>query len=380
MKKHVLYLLLLAVTFSFTSCSALNQLAKSQKIKKEQEAKAKKNGGDNLNSRDVYNPNGVRYRDKVFNEFDVIKNLTFLKGDPTWDNKTVNLSIDIYTPKNDPNPKGRPCFVFYYGGAWASKMKNGIAVLNSEMAMRGYVAVSGDYRVGFPQSNGALLCLGNPKKNMPEAAFRAFQDTRALIRYLRANADKLGIDPNKIYVAGGSAGGANAVNVAYLNDNDIPVEIKSKIGGLDAVGDYKNVSSKPNGVISLSGPLIAPPTVMEKQNIPVYLLQGQCDELIPWDYANAFPYCSPDKYPMVSGCHAMYERLKQVGEKVWFDMVCGGGHDAFGWGFVELNKRMANFMYLVMTNQFRTGEYVFIPQVSSCPGKTFPECEKYIKK
>ncbi len=84
--------------------------------------------------------------------------------------------------------------------------------------------------------------------------------------------------------------------------------------------------------------------------------------------------------PTVMGCNALYERLQEVGETVWFDKVCGGGHGSFDWGMLELNRRMANFCYLVMNNQLKTGEFIFIPQKSSCPGKTFPDCEKWKKK
>jgi predicted esterase len=383
MFKKISYLFL--ITILFTSCSVLQQAAENQKKQQANKGAAGQGGGANNGAgnqanRDTYNPDGVRYRDKVFNAYDKTSEV-FLTGDPTWDNKKVNLTIDIYSPQGDQQKKGRPCIIFYYGGAWASKMKSGFDVFNSELAMRGYVAITGDYRVGFKQANVALLCIGDVEANMTEAAFRGFQDTKALIRHIRANADKYGIDPNKIYVAGGSAGGANAVGATYFQDNEVPNYIKKSIGDLESIGNYKNVSSKPNGIISLAGPLMGPPNAIEKQNVPVYLLQGQCDELIPWDYEKAFPQCkNKANMPTVMGCNALYERLQEVGETVWFDKVCGGGHGSFDWGMLELNRRMANFCYLVMNNQLKTGEFIFMPQKSSCPGKTFPDCEKWKKK
>lgn len=381
MFRKITYLFLIAILFN--SCTILKQAAENQKANQQKQAERRAagetGGGGNNNKRDNYNPNGTRYRDKVFNEFNVEKEI-FLTGVPTWNGGKTNLTIDIYTPKDDAQSTGRPCIIFYFGGAWASKMKQGFDIFNSELAMRGYVAISGDYRVGFPQSNVALLCIGDIEKNMTEAAFRGFQDTKALIRHVRANAAKYGIDPNKIYVAGGSAGGANAVGALYFQDNEVPADIARKIGGLESIGNYKNVSSKPNGIITLAGPLMGGPEVIEKQNVPVYLLQGQCDELIPWNYEKAFPHCkNNNKIPQVMGCNALYSRLKEVGETVWFDVVCGGGHGSFEWGMVELNRRMSNFCYLVMNNQMRTGDFIFIPDKNTCPGKTFPECEKWKK-
>ncbi len=382
MFKKIFYLFL--ITSLFSSCTILQQAAENQKKQQANKGQGGANkGGGGVNSeanRDQYNPDGVRYRDKVFNSFDKTSEV-FLTGVPTWDNKTTNLKIDVYSPQGDQQNKGRACIIFYYGGAWASKMKSGFEVFNSELAMRGYVAITGDYRVGFKQSNVALLCIGDVDANMTEAAFRGFQDTKALIRHVRANADKYGIDPNKIYVAGGSAGGANALGATYFEDDEVPPYIRKEVGALESIGKYQSVSSKPNGVITLAGPLMGPPSAIEKQNVPIYLLQGQCDELIPWDYEKAFPHCkNTDKMPTVMGCNALYQRLKEVGETVWFDKVCGGGHGSFEWGMVELNRRMSNFCYLVMNNQMKTGDFIFVPQKSSCPGKTFPECEKWLKK
>lgn len=328
--------------------------------------------------RDAFNPDGIRYRDKVFNDFDV-RNEVFLTGLPTWNNQKANLNIEVYTPKGD-QAKGRPCIVFYFGGAWASKMKQGFNVFSSELAMRGYVAINGDYRVGFDKANLVALCVGNPDRDMREAMFRGVQDTKALIRHLRANAEKYGIDPDKIYVAGGSAGGGNALGAAYMDDKDVPAWIAQKIGKLDGIGFHQNQSSVPNGVISLAGPFFGLPEQMEKRGIPVYLLQGQCDELIPWGFGKAFPHCKNNpNMPTVMGCPAVFDRLKAVGEEVYFDIVCNGGHGSFEWGTVELNRRMANFCFVVMSGKMKTGQGTFVPEKNTCPGKTFPECEKSAK-
>jgi len=379
MLRKISYLILLSVFFS--SCTILQQASQNQRTNQQKKSTGttKSPAAKQAGNRDTYNPEGTRYRDKVFNDYNV-ESEVFLTGVPTWNGGKTNLKIDVYTPKGDDQTKGRACIIFYYGGAWASKMKQGIEVFNSEFAMRGYVAITGDYRVGFKQSNGALLCIGNFKETMPEAAFRAFQDTKALIRHVRANADKYGIDPDKIYVSGGSAGGANALGATYFEDDEVPSDIARSIGGLESIGGYQNVSSKPNGVITLAGPLMGTPNDIEKQNVPVYLLQGQCDELIPWNYEPAFPHCNKNKVPVVVGANALYNRLKEVGETVWFDIVCGGGHGSFEWGMIELNRRMANFCYLVMNNEMKTGDFIFIPEKSSCPNRTFPECERWLNK
>jgi predicted esterase len=323
---------------------------------------------------DVYKANGVRYKDKVFQSV-VTKKEMIVGNIPTWDNKKANITVDFYFPEGDKETK-RPCIIFYYGGAWASKMKTGFPQFNSELAMKGYVAVSGDYRVGFQGAQTVAICVGDPEKHMKEAMYRALQDVKALIRHLRANADAYGIDPNKIYVGGGSAGGANAINSLFMDEADVPEWISKNIGSLESVGGFQNYSSKPNGVFALAGLLFGTESMLDNTKVPVYLLQGQCDELIPFNEGQAFPHCKLNpNMPKVIGCNALFGMLKKRNVPVQFDIVCGGGHGSFEWGTLELNRRIAEFCYEVMTGTFKTQQKLFIPEVSKCPGKTFPECE-----
>lgn len=104
------------------------------------------------------------------------------------------LEMDVYQPAGAP--ARRPLVVFIHGGGWlgGDSHVNGAFVdfpgLLSEIAARGYVVASIDYRLSG------------------EAPWPAQgQDVKAAIRYLRLNADRFGIDPDRVAAWGASAGG-----------------------------------------------------------------------------------------------------------------------------------------------------------------------------
>ena len=106
--------------------------------------------------------------------------------------------LDLYLPAPPPAGKLSPAVVWIHGGGWAGGTKAEARAKNicGILAKAGYVAVSVDYRLG----EGAW----------PTNLF----DCKNAVRFLRANAAKYRLDPDRIGVAGGSAGGHLALMVA----------------------------------------------------------------------------------------------------------------------------------------------------------------------
>ena len=75
------------------------------------------------------------------------------------------------------------------------------------LAARDMVAMTVDYRVSSRHGVTANQCVA---------------DAKSAVRWMRSNADRLGIDRNKIVAAGGSAGGHLAASTAILPDHDDP--------------------------------------------------------------------------------------------------------------------------------------------------------------
>lgn len=116
-----------------------------------------------------------------------------------------DLFMDIYRPGNDPSPS-RPAIVWVFGGNFQTGNRNQLAEYAVEFARRGYVTAAIDYR---------LLKSYDPGVPFARALEAAQSDAQAAVRYLRAHAESLAIDPGRIAIGGWSAGSLTAFAVGY---------------------------------------------------------------------------------------------------------------------------------------------------------------------
>jgi acetyl esterase/lipase len=99
------------------------------------------------------------------------------------------LQLDLYLPAH-PATSQVPGIVFVHGGGWRAGVRANFAPMAIRMAERGYAAATISYRLS------------------PEALYpAAVQDARAAVRWMRTHAGEHGIDPARIAIGGGSAGG-----------------------------------------------------------------------------------------------------------------------------------------------------------------------------
>ncbi len=153
-------------------------------------------------------------------------------------NGDKTLSLDLYSPKfgNDVQSPGTlanggrhhaaaPTVIWVHGGAWRAGSKDDVPVLR--WLERGFAIASVEYRLS------------------PEARFPAqIHDIKAAIRYLRARASELKLDPNRFIVAGSSAGGHLAALVGISNG------VKELEGN---VGEHRSESSTVSAIVSFYG-------------------------------------------------------------------------------------------------------------------------------
>jgi acetyl esterase len=140
----------------------------------------------------------------------------------------TELKVWIFEPAQKA-AKPLPAIVFFFGGGWTSGSPTQFEPQSRHLASRGMIAIVADYRVKSRQDAKPADCVS---------------DAKACVRWVRANATRLGIDPERIAVGGGSAGGHLAASVATLP-------------GLDTATDDKSVSCLPNALV-----LFNPGTVM----------------------------------------------------------------------------------------------------------------------
>ena len=99
-----------------------------------------------------------------------------------------HLQLNMARPKEGAGPF--PAVICIHGGGFRAGTREGFNELCLQLAERGYVAVTVSYRLA-------------PKYQFPAAVY----DVKAAVRWMRANAEKYQIDPDRIGTTGGSAGG-----------------------------------------------------------------------------------------------------------------------------------------------------------------------------
>ena len=103
--------------------------------------------------------------------------------------------------ESDPKAK-KPAIVFFFGGGWNSGSPAQFENQARHFAKRGMIAITADYRVKSRHGVPVVECV---------------KDAKAAIAWVRENAMRLGIDPDKIAAAGGSAGGHLAAATGTIN-------------------------------------------------------------------------------------------------------------------------------------------------------------------
>lgn len=120
----------------------------------------------------------------------------------------IDLHMDIYTPKGDTEKK-RAAVLVMHGGAFAAGSKDDIEQQSvtycDSLAARGFVAIAVQYRLGITATLEEKV-LTIDSLDFSRTVYRGIQDVRAAVRYVRSKASDLGIDKDRVYLLGNSAG------------------------------------------------------------------------------------------------------------------------------------------------------------------------------
>lgn len=116
--------------------------------------------------------------------------------------------LDVYHPVGLPAGQLAPAVIYYHGGGFndGDKAKEREIRICSDLARAGFLAVSVNYKLRRMQG----------QVTWP----RNIHDCKLALRWVRDNAARLQIDPDRIAVMGGSAGGAIAALLAYTEPSD----------------------------------------------------------------------------------------------------------------------------------------------------------------
>lgn len=157
--------------------------------------------------------------------------------------KTVSgasLRLHIFEPEGHKPSDKRPAIVLFFGGGWVGGSPTQFFPHGKYLASRGMVAISAEYRV---------------KNRHGVTPFECVTDGKSAIRWVRANAAKLGVDPKHIAAGGGSAGGHVAACTGTID-------------GLDEKGEDASVSSRPDAMVLFNPVLVLDFEEWKKHGVP----------------------------------------------------------------------------------------------------------------
>ena len=261
-------------------------------------------------------------------EYDRIKNIVYKKLDE------VTLKLDVYVPQgNGPFP----AILVVHGGAWRLGSKGQLAIYAKSLAKRGYTCFAINYRLA-------------PKHKSPSQT----EDCRDAVRWIRKNASKYKVDPERIGAMGYSAGGhlVSMLATTGLSKESDPKGVGTKIIAAVAGGaptDFRTVGQKSNALsywfggnrheVPESYAADSPNAFVDKDDSPIFFYNGSADLLV-----------HPNKHPTVGfrGPMALYESLKKFKVDTDLYIAKGAGHLA-----MVFNKKAQNAGYAFLDKHLK---------------------------
>jgi acetyl esterase len=235
----------------------------------------------------------------------------------------VGLRLWVFSPPagdgeaRDAEP--RPAIVFFFGGGWSSGSPQQFEQHCRYLASRGMVAIAADYRVAKRHGVKAVECV---------------RDAKSAVRWVRAHAEQLGIDPQRIVAAGGSAGGHIAACTGVLED-------------FDEAGEDHSISSKPAALVLFNPVLSFVPRDPTKQDRRIASFAKRTGvepkALSPaWQVARGVPptviLVGSEDY-VLDGCKEFEAAMQQAGNRCELKLYAGRKH-----GFFNANRGQDDFL------------------------------------
>jgi acetyl esterase/lipase len=247
-----------------------------------------------------------------------------------YDHADPQQVMDIVRPKDTSRPHAAVLLI--HGGGFRAGSRKGYQTLCIRLAKLGYVAATADYRLA-------------PKAPFPAAVY----DVKAAVRYLRANAATLGIDPAKVGTMGGSAGGHLAL---FLG-------VTGNVPEFEGDGPNKEQSSKVQAVADFYGPSDFTKSygrsVDAAEVLPLFLGGDAYHARAMHLRASPLFWVTPDATPTlaIQGTKDRYvnpeqsvwivDRLMAAGVDAELEMIAGADHGFKGADEERAEQRMIEF-------------------------------------
>jgi acetyl esterase/lipase len=197
---------------------------------------------------------------------ETVKTFTYKKT------KQADLEMHVHSPPDWKPEDKRPAIVFFFGGGWTTGNIQQFEPQATYLASRGMVAARADYRVKSRHGVAPDACV---------------EDAKSAVRWLRQNAARLGVDPERIVASGGSAGGHIAACTACpgLDSEEGDVKISSRPNALLLFNPALRFAGVPGMMQRIGndeklGERISPTLHLTKDTPPALLFYGKRDDLL----------------------------------------------------------------------------------------------------
>jgi acetyl esterase/lipase len=246
-------------------------------------------------------------------------NVTYLEADG------YESKLDVYAPRPPRDP--RPTLLYFHGGGWVQGTKESSALTFLPYLERGWAVVNVEYRM----ARHAL-------------APAAVEDVRCALRWVQRNAERYGLDPERIVTSGHSAGGHLALVAGMLPgsagfDRRCPAAAPDGRGPADAiepdmqvaavvnwfgitdVGDLVEGENAKTYAVAWMGSMpdrmevarrVSPLTWVRRGLPPVLTVHGDADTIVPYAHGER-----------------LHRALQEQGVASVLHTVPGGGHGGF---------------------------------------------------
>ena len=265
-----------------------------------------------------------RYTTSAFDEI--------LKETYTYATKNgENLDLDIYMPDYDAELK-RATIIYVHGGGFRGGSRDMQEVVDfcNRLAGYGYVVASVSYRLTRKDKPGGFGC-NCPATDKLNTFYAAVEDVQDATFFLIEHREQFAINPQKIILAGSSAGAETVLNTAYQ---------PPYCYGLDS-GPVAYA-----GVISMAGAIPDTTVIYDESAVPSLLFHGTDDALVPYGTA-PHHYCkkSDPGYLILNGSLTISKKLRELDVPCWLHTSCGAGHEIASLAMTEYFDDIVSFCY-----------------------------------
>lgn len=247
----------------------------------------------------------------------------------SFDGSMDSLFLTIHKPKGNQE-MDRPVIVWCFGGGFFAGERSSFNELSMEMASRGFVSATIDYRLGYVKAPFLGYPFAYDSNEIVRAGYRAMQDAKGAIRFLKNRASQDSSDIDRFFIAGGSAGAIASLAAAFIDqEGEVDTSVVGDLGlamstppmERPALGSYEGdlnlgaYDASVIGVVNIFGAVFNTALLDGQSDMILYSYHQDKDPIVPCGRNKAYwglPWI-PENMPYGYGSCAIDDHLQANG-------------------------------------------------------------------